>query len=174
MFDFGFSELVVVFVVALVVLGPTRLPGLVRKVGRWVGKARSMANEFRAQLENEVNIEELNRAVKRTVMDEPPASPPPPAEAGATTPPEAGESMAGSGYPYGAGGSSSRSADPAVTAGEEPQPGDDTYSHAHAPDAAPLPWSPESTDSSEGLHAPSTGEPATPGDDATLRRAGDA
>ena len=43
MFDFGFSELVVVFVVALVVLGPTRLPGLVRKVGRWIGKARAMA-----------------------------------------------------------------------------------------------------------------------------------
>ena len=47
MFDFGFSELLVVFMVALVVLGPTRLPGLVRKVGRWVGKARSMAREFR-------------------------------------------------------------------------------------------------------------------------------
>ncbi|HWL63329.1 MAG TPA: Sec-independent protein translocase protein TatB [Steroidobacteraceae bacterium] len=174
MFDFGFSELVVVFVVALVVLGPTRLPGLVRKVGRWVGKARSMAHEFRTQLENEVNVEELNRAVKRTVMDEPPPPPPPPAEAGAATPAEAGETLAGGGYPYGAGGSSSRSADPAVTAGEEPQSADDTYSHAHAPDGAPLPWSPEDIDSSAGTHAPASTDPATREEDAGMRSSRDA
>lgn len=173
MFDFGFSELLVIFVVALVVLGPTRLPGLVRKVGRWVGKARSMAREFREQLESEVNVEELNRAVRRTVMDEPPP-PPPPAEAGTTTPAEAVETLASGGYPYGAGDSSSRSADPAVTAGEEPQPGDDTYSHAHAPDEAPLSWSPPDTGSGQDLPATATTDPVTDEEDAALRRARDA
>jgi sec-independent protein translocase protein TatB len=137
MFDFSFPELLVVFVVALVVLGPTRLPGLVRKLGRWIGKARSMAREFRDQLEQEVNVEELNRSVRRTVMDEPP---PPPAAAASTTA-QAGEPLDSSGYPYGA--SSSSSADPAVTGAAEPQPGDDTFSHAHAPDAAPEPWHPD-------------------------------
>jgi sec-independent protein translocase protein TatB len=145
MFDFGFSELLVVGVVALLVLGPTRLPGLVRKVGRWVGKARSMARDFREQLEIEVNVEELNRAVQRQVMDDPPSTEPPPAEAGASTPADAtADAFSGSGYPYGVPtDTSSTSADPAVTAFTEPQPGDDTYSHAHAPGAAPDPWVPE-------------------------------
>ncbi len=174
MFDFGFSELLVIFVVALVVLGPTRLPGLVHKVGRWVGKARSMAREFREQLENEVNVEELNRAVRRTVMDEPaPAPPVPPADAGVSTPAEAGEGLGSGGYPYGAGGSSSSSADPAVTAGEEPLPGDDTYSHAHAPDAPPEPWSPEDAPRADESHATATADPAV-GEEAAARRARDA
>jgi sec-independent protein translocase protein TatB len=157
MFDFGFSELVVVGVVALVVLGPTRLPGLVRKVGRWVGKARSMAREFRDQLENEVNIEELNRAVKRQVMDEPPPWQPPgadvgassPADAAASTPADAPDPFANSGYPYGVvSDTSATTADPSVVP-PEPQPGDDTFSHAHAPGATPEPWNPEPAAPSE-------------------------
>lgn len=167
MFDFGLSELVVVFVVALLVLGPTRLPGLVRKVGRWVGKARSMAREFRDQLENEVNVEELNRAVKRQVMDDPPAHQPPPEEAGASTPADAPDPFRDSGYPYGVPtDTSATSADPAVTA-QEAQPGDDTYSHAHAHDAAPEPWSPETETS------PATG-PADAGADPADTRKQDA
>ena len=43
MFEVGFSELLLISVIALVVLGPERLPKLVAQVGRWVGKARSMA-----------------------------------------------------------------------------------------------------------------------------------
>ena len=61
MFEVGFFELVVIFGVALVVLGPKRLPGLVAKIGRWLGKARSMARQFQEQLETEVNLDELNR-----------------------------------------------------------------------------------------------------------------
>lgn len=157
MFDFSFPELLVCFVVALVVLGPTRLPGLVRKVGRWVGKARSMAREFRDQLEQEVNVEELNRSVRRTVMDEPP--PPPPAAATSSTPAEAGEELAQGGYPYGS--SSSSSADPAVTDAGGPQPGDDDYSHAHAPGAAPEPWNadpaPSAVENADAALADATG-----------------
>lgn len=46
MFDLGWSELLVVGVVALIVVGPKDLPVLFRNVGRWVGKARGMAREF--------------------------------------------------------------------------------------------------------------------------------
>lgn len=162
MFDFGFSELVVVCVVALVVLGPTRLPGLVRKVGRWVGKARAMARDFREQLENEVDVAELNRTIQKEVMGQP--APPPeaqaaaaagegPAQADAAVPADAttahdgptdgAQALADSGYPYGVPtNTSSTSADPAVTA-HELQPEDDAYSHAHAPGEAPQPWDPE-------------------------------
>jgi sec-independent protein translocase protein TatB len=76
MFDVNFAELLVIFVVALIVLGPTRLPGLVTKVGRWVGKARTMARQFREQLENEVNLEELNRMTEAQTRAS--KTPPPP------------------------------------------------------------------------------------------------
>ena len=46
MFDLGFTELLVIGVVALIVVGPKDLPILFRNVGRWVGKARGMAREF--------------------------------------------------------------------------------------------------------------------------------
>ncbi|WP_170413859.1 Sec-independent protein translocase protein TatB [Ruegeria atlantica] len=46
MFDLGWTELLVIGVVALIVVGPKDLPVLFRNVGRWVGKARGMAREF--------------------------------------------------------------------------------------------------------------------------------
>lgn len=82
MFGVDFSELALVFVVALVVLGPTRLPGLVRKVGHWVGKARSMARQFREQLESEVQLEELNRMTEMRSKPAAPTYPAPPPEFG--------------------------------------------------------------------------------------------
>jgi sec-independent protein translocase protein TatB len=42
MFEIGFSELLLILVIALMVLGPKRLPGLVAQVGRWAGKARNV------------------------------------------------------------------------------------------------------------------------------------
>ncbi|MBS1153760.1 MAG: preprotein translocase subunit TatB [Myxococcaceae bacterium] len=94
MFEVGFFELVVIFGVALVVLGPKRLPGLVAKIGRWLGKARSMARQFQEQLENEVNLEELNRMTEARSSQAPkyPAPPPefsgePPPETDTTVPP---------------------------------------------------------------------------------------
>lgn len=53
MFEVGFSEIVVIFALALVVLGPERLPRLASSIGRWVGRARAMARQFRDQLEME-------------------------------------------------------------------------------------------------------------------------
>lgn len=64
MFEIGFQELLLIFVIALVVLGPERLPKLVGQVGRWAGKAKAMARQFREQLESEINLEELNKASK--------------------------------------------------------------------------------------------------------------
>jgi sec-independent protein translocase protein TatB len=62
MFDIGFSEVVVIFVLALVVLGPEKLPKVAAQVGRWIGRARGMARQFREQLEEEVNLEETRKA----------------------------------------------------------------------------------------------------------------
>ena len=55
MFEVGFSELLVIFALALVVLGPEKLPKLAQQVGRWVGRARAMARQFRDQLEEEAH-----------------------------------------------------------------------------------------------------------------------
>lgn len=53
MFEIGFSELVLILLVALVVLGPERLPQAAAKLGRVVGQARSMMRGFMAQLQAE-------------------------------------------------------------------------------------------------------------------------
>jgi sec-independent protein translocase protein TatB len=55
MFDIGFSEILLIFGLALVVLGPDKLPQLARTIGRWAGRARAMARQFRDQLEAEAD-----------------------------------------------------------------------------------------------------------------------
>jgi sec-independent protein translocase protein TatB len=80
MFGIDFSEILVIFGIALVVLGPEKLPRLARTVGRWVGRARAMARQFREQLEQEADA--LHRSADlRTSQPQPP--PPPPATAAA-------------------------------------------------------------------------------------------
>jgi sec-independent protein translocase protein TatB len=66
MFDIGFSEVLLIFVIALVVLGPEKLPRVASQVGRWIGRARSMARQFREQLEEEVNLEQVRKAHEKT------------------------------------------------------------------------------------------------------------
>jgi sec-independent protein translocase protein TatB len=61
MFDFGFWELVVVGVVALLVVGPNRLPGLARQAGMWIGNAKRFVSTVRADIERELQSEELKR-----------------------------------------------------------------------------------------------------------------
>ena len=51
MFEVGFTEIVLILGLALLVLGPENLPGLAQKVGRWTGRARAMARQLRTQLE---------------------------------------------------------------------------------------------------------------------------
>ncbi len=59
MLDFGFSEILLTSAIALVVLGPEKLPRVARQVGNWMGRARLMARQLSEQLEREVNAEEL-------------------------------------------------------------------------------------------------------------------
>ena len=64
MFDIGFWELVLVFVIALVVLGPERLPGAARQVGQWVRRIRGLAFVAQQELERELKISELRQQLK--------------------------------------------------------------------------------------------------------------
>jgi len=61
MFEGSFWELSLIFLLALVVFGPERLPGLARSVGLWVGKARAMMRNFNEQIERELAVEEMRR-----------------------------------------------------------------------------------------------------------------
>jgi sec-independent protein translocase protein TatB len=70
MFDIGFSEVLLIFVIALVVLGPEKLPRAASQVGRWIGRARAMARQFKEQLEEEVNLENVRKAHKETAAKE--------------------------------------------------------------------------------------------------------
>jgi sec-independent protein translocase protein TatB len=120
MFDIGFSEVLLIFVIALVVLGPEKLPRLASQVGRWVGRARAMARQFKEQLEEEVNLEEVRKAHD--------AKPAQPAGAADTGPPRIGEAP-----PQQTEGQQPQSAS-AGSSTQMPDPVDfraDTFSHAH-------------------------------------------
>jgi sec-independent protein translocase protein TatB len=60
-FDVGFTELVMIGLVALLVVGPERLPELVRTTGRWLGRAQRMARELRTELERDTGARELSQ-----------------------------------------------------------------------------------------------------------------
>ena len=64
MFDVGFSELVLIGVVALVVLGPERLPGAARTAGALLRRARSSWANVKAEVERELAAEELKRNIR--------------------------------------------------------------------------------------------------------------
>jgi Tat protein translocase TatB subunit len=55
MFEVGFTEIVLILGIALLVLGPQRLPKLAADLGRWAGKARGMARQLKTQLEQEAS-----------------------------------------------------------------------------------------------------------------------
>jgi sec-independent protein translocase protein TatB len=66
MFDIGFSELFLIAVVALIVLGPERLPKAARFAGLWVRRARAQWYSVRSELERELATEELQRTLHDT------------------------------------------------------------------------------------------------------------
>ena len=88
MVDVGFTELVMIGLVALLVVGPERLPELVRTTGRWIGRAQRLAREMRSELERDVGTRELsqlqrdisqntlNQTLNQTIA--PPTDTPPP------------------------------------------------------------------------------------------------
>ena len=65
MFDIGYSELLVVAIVALIVIGPKDLPRVMRTVGQWVGRARGMARHFRSGIDTMIRESELEEMEKK-------------------------------------------------------------------------------------------------------------
>jgi sec-independent protein translocase protein TatB len=69
MFDIGWSELVVIGVVALIAIGPKELPGVLRALGHWMGKVRRMASDFQDQFREamrEAEVADLKRQFDET------------------------------------------------------------------------------------------------------------
>ena len=82
MFEVGFTEIILILGIALLVLGPEKLPKLANQIGRWAGRARAMARQLRQQLDEEVTVidkEDFRPAVKHpaaaAVVTPPPAVP---------------------------------------------------------------------------------------------------
>jgi sec-independent protein translocase protein TatB len=65
MFDIGFFELLVIFVIALLVLGPERLPRVARQIGYWSGRARSAFNNLRYELEREAHNQDMQEKFRK-------------------------------------------------------------------------------------------------------------
>lgn len=65
MFDIGFSELAVIAVIGLIVLGPERLPVVARTLGRLIGRARGYVRTISSELEREIRIDEVRDEVRR-------------------------------------------------------------------------------------------------------------
>ncbi|MGD9945097.1 MAG: Sec-independent protein translocase protein TatB [Burkholderiaceae bacterium] len=64
MFDFGFSEMVVVAVIGLIVLGPERLPRVARQVGQWLGKLQHYVADVKSDINRQMELDELRRLQK--------------------------------------------------------------------------------------------------------------
>ena len=98
MFEVGFTEIILILGIALLVLGPEKLPKLANQVGRWAGRARAMARQLRQQLDEEVTIIEKDdfglaarRPPKTPATGTPPVGSPPPAPPASSAPVETPE-----------------------------------------------------------------------------------
>lgn len=70
MFDMGMWEILLIFVILLIVVGPERLPKLARTLGLWVNKARTMVSSVRSEVERELRVEELRQSIKEQTESE--------------------------------------------------------------------------------------------------------
>ena len=61
MFDFGFSEMGVAAVIALIVLGPERLPRVARQMGQWIGKLQRYVSDVKADINRQMDLEDLRK-----------------------------------------------------------------------------------------------------------------
>jgi sec-independent protein translocase protein TatB len=68
MFDVGFSELIVIALVALIVIGPERLPRVARTLGALLGRAQRYVNDVKADIQREVDLDEL-KSIQSTFQD---------------------------------------------------------------------------------------------------------
>ncbi|MBT4588636.1 MAG: twin-arginine translocase subunit TatB [Rhodospirillaceae bacterium] len=65
MFDIGWTEITIILIVAIIVVGPKDLPRVLRTVGQWVGKAKSMTREFRGHVDDMIRDTELDEVKKQ-------------------------------------------------------------------------------------------------------------
>ena len=72
MFDIGFFELLFITIIALLVLGPERLPSTARAVGSWVGQAKRMMKQLSVELDREIETQELKQELLKQMEDSPP------------------------------------------------------------------------------------------------------
>jgi sec-independent protein translocase protein TatB len=105
MFDIGATELLLIVIVAVVVIGPKDLPLALRTAGRWIGKVRRVSAHFRSGIDamiREAELEDMEKkwkAQNEAIMREHPDAPgenelPPPASAEAAVPPSEPEAPA--------------------------------------------------------------------------------
>lgn len=71
MFDIGFTELLLVGLVALLVVGPERLPRIARTAGLWLGKGRRFINSVKVDIEQELKADELKRILSEQKRSNP-------------------------------------------------------------------------------------------------------
>jgi len=71
MFDVGFWELALVGLVALLVVGPERLPKLARAAGLWIGRGRRMLSSVKAEIDRELRAEELKQILEKQAKSNP-------------------------------------------------------------------------------------------------------
>jgi len=69
MFELSFGEIALILVIALLVVGPEKLPGIARSLGLWLGKARRFVASVRADIDRELQTEELKRLVDQQAQD---------------------------------------------------------------------------------------------------------
>ena len=69
MFDIGFAELTLIFVIGLVVLGPERLPTVARTLGQWIGRARSTFNHLKSELEREAVTQDMRERMEKQMRE---------------------------------------------------------------------------------------------------------
>ena len=63
--NLGMSEMIFIFVLALLIFGPRKLPEIAREIGKFMGEFRRAGNEFRTQIENEIQQIELEEQIKK-------------------------------------------------------------------------------------------------------------
>jgi len=75
MFGISFSELLLIGFVALLVLGPERLPGAARTAGLWIGRLKRSFSAIRTEVERELGADDIRRQLHNEHLLQPPASP---------------------------------------------------------------------------------------------------
>ena len=65
MFDIGFWELTIIAIVALIVIGPDKLPGVARTAGKWVGRTRRFVSQVKNDIDKEIQQDELRKMLEK-------------------------------------------------------------------------------------------------------------